>query len=179
MTNMLPLLPRASRLFFLATLVACLSSPTQAKRKDMVIMNNGDHFTGEVKRLQNGLLYLEIMCPTASRWIGIEKRTGDTAKNQDFLIREATKEVIVPSADVVSIETKKSTFWRQLQGSVDFGYSFTSGNSQNTLNVDTSTAYKTRHPNGKLRPRSIQHLVVNPEPPKQIGKTCRQPLQSF
>jgi hypothetical protein len=168
-------------------------------------MNNGDHFTGEVKRLQNGLLYLEtdyvshsialdwnqvqsvqstalyqIVMNNGQRIEGkIEKRTGDTAKNQDFLIREATKEVIVPSADVVSIETKKSTFWRQLQGSVDFGYSFTSGNSQNTLNVDTSTAYKTRHPNGKLRPRSIQHLVVNPEPPKQIGKTCRQPLQSF
>jgi len=30
-----------------------------AGRKDVVVMNNGDHFIGEVKRLQNGLLYVE------------------------------------------------------------------------------------------------------------------------
>jgi hypothetical protein len=34
-------------------------SAAQAKRKDVVNMNNGDHFTGQVKRLQNGLLYVE------------------------------------------------------------------------------------------------------------------------
>src|SRR5215469_6204477 len=30
-----------------------------ALRKDEVVMTNGDHITGEVKRLQNGLLYVE------------------------------------------------------------------------------------------------------------------------
>jgi putative salt-induced outer membrane protein YdiY len=44
----------------------------------------------------------------------------------------------------VNIDSKKPTFWRQLQGSIDLGYSFTSGNSQSTLNADTSAAYRTR-----------------------------------
>src|SRR5271155_912257 len=47
----------------IAVLVAmcCLfaSKPVRAKRKDIVIMNNGDRFTGEVKSLQNGVLYVE------------------------------------------------------------------------------------------------------------------------
>ena len=50
---------RASHIFLVALVWACLCSAAQAKRKDVVIMNNGDHFTGEVKRLENGLLYVE------------------------------------------------------------------------------------------------------------------------
>jgi putative salt-induced outer membrane protein YdiY len=166
--GILPFL-RASRTFFLLTPLLCLCPTAQAGRKDVVIMNNGDRFTGEVKRLQNGLLYVEteyvsssialdwnqvqsvastatyrIVLNNGQRMEGkIEKASVEKAMNEDFLIREATEEVRVPSAAVVSIDTKKPTFWRQLQGSIDFGYSFTSGNSQSSLNLDTSTAYKT------------------------------------
>jgi hypothetical protein len=46
-------------IFLLLPLLACPCSHAQAKRRDVVIMNNGDHFTGKVKRLQNGLLCVE------------------------------------------------------------------------------------------------------------------------
>jgi hypothetical protein len=161
--------PRASGILFLVPLLACFCSPAHAKRKDVVIMNNGDHFTGQVKRLQNGLLYVEtdyvsgnigldwnqvqsvqstatyrIVLNNGQRLEGkIEKQSGEKAKTGDFLIREATEEVQVPSAEIVSIDTKKPTFWRELQGAIDFGYSFTSGNGQSTLNADASAAYQT------------------------------------
>jgi putative salt-induced outer membrane protein YdiY len=160
---------RGSYILLLALLWACLCSAAQAKRKDVVIMNNGDHFTGEVKRLENGLLYVEtdyvsgsvgldwnqvesvqstatyrIVLNNGKRLEGkIEKVSGEKAKEADFLIREATEEVQVPSVEIVSIETKKPTFWRQLQGAIDLGYSFTSGNSQTALNVNTNAAYRT------------------------------------
>jgi putative salt-induced outer membrane protein YdiY len=133
-------------------------------------MNNGDHFTGQVKRLQNGLLFVEtdyvsgnigldwnqvesvqstatfhIVLNNGQRLVGkIEKLSGEKANREDFLIREATGEVQVASASIVNIGSKKPTFWRQLQGSIDLGYSFTSGNSQSTLNADTNAAYRTR-----------------------------------
>jgi putative salt-induced outer membrane protein YdiY len=158
---------RARRLFVVAPMVVCFFSTAQAKRKDVVIMNNGDHFTGEVKRLQNGLLYIEteyvsgnigldwnqvqsvestatyrITLNNGQRLEGkIERKTG--AKGEDFLIHEATEEVEVPSAEIFSIDTKKPTFWRDLQGAIDLGYSFTSGNSQSSMNLDTSAAYQT------------------------------------
>src|SRR5271163_1598664 len=162
--------PRASRFLLLTLLAALFCLPAHAtKRKDVVIMNNGDHFTGEVKRLQNGLLFMEtdyvsgnigldwnqvqsvqstatyrIVLNNGRRLEGkIEKQSGENAKPEDFSIREATEVVTIPSPEIVSIETRKPTFWRQLQGGIDFGYSFASGNSQTTLNADTNAAYKT------------------------------------
>lgn len=160
---------RAGGFFFCVAFLACLSSPARELRKDVIVMTNGDRFTGQVKRLQNGLLYVEM--PYVSGNIGldwnqvdsvqstatfqivlndghrlrgtIEKISGEKAKNEDFLIREATEEVQVPSASVANIDPNKSTFWQQLQGSIDLGYSFTSGNSQSTLNADTNAIYKT------------------------------------
>jgi len=161
--------PHRSRIFLIASLLACLCSPAQANRKDVVVMSNGDQLTGQVKRLQNGLLYVEtdyvsgnigldwnqvqsvqstatyrIVLNNGQRLEGkIEKQSGDQTKTGDFLIREATEELQVPSVTIVSIDTKKPTFWRELQGAIDFGYSFTSGNSQSALNADTSAAYQT------------------------------------
>jgi putative salt-induced outer membrane protein YdiY len=159
----------ANRIFIFASLLACLCSSVQGARKDVIIMNNGDHFTGQIKRLENGLLYIEtdyasgkigldwnqvrsvestatyhIVLNNGQRIAGkIQKDSGAKAQADDFLIREATEEVQVSSANVVSLETKKPTFWSQLQGSLDFGYSFSSGNSQSALNADTSAGYKT------------------------------------
>ena len=59
MTVRILALPRARRILLLAPLLACCCSAALANRKDVVIMNNGDHFTGQVKRLENGLLYVE------------------------------------------------------------------------------------------------------------------------
>ena len=160
---------RARRLLFLSLLAVFLCSSAEAKRKDVVVMNNGDRFTGQVKRLQNGLLFVEtdyvsgnialdwnqvesvqstatyrIVLNNGKRVEGkIEKVSGEMAKEKDFLIREATEEVQIPSAEIVSMETKKPTFWRQLQGSIDLGYSYSSGNSQTALDVNTNAAYRT------------------------------------
>jgi len=132
-------------------------------------MNNGDHFTGEVKSLQNGLLFVEtgyvsgnigldwnqvrsvqttatyrIVLNNGQRLEGkIEKHSSENARTENFLIREATEEVQVPSTAIVAIETKKPTSWQQLKGNIGFGYSFTGGNGQSTLNTNTSAAYST------------------------------------
>jgi hypothetical protein len=161
---------RASLFLFLVFLEAFLCFPAQAKRKDVVVMNNGDHFTGQVKRLQNGLLFVEtdyvsgnigldwnqvqsvqstatfqIVLNNGQRLTGrIEKAPGEKTNGQDFLIREATEEVQVASSSIAKIDSQKPTFWRQLQGAIDFGYSYTSGNSQSTFNADTNAAYQTK-----------------------------------
>jgi putative salt-induced outer membrane protein YdiY len=156
------------RVALIAAFLASVSSPSQAKRKDVVVMKNGDHFTGEVKRLRDGLLYVEtdyvsgnigldwnqvqsvqstaiyrIVLNNGHRLEGkIEKEPPESGKPDDILIHEASGEVQVASVEVATIDTKKPTFWRQLQGQLDMGYSFTSGNSQSTLNADSSVAYR-------------------------------------
>ena len=160
---------RGQRIFVLVPLLLCLCSPAQAKRKDVVIMNNGDHFTGQIKRLENGLLYVEtdyvsgnigldwnqvqsvestatyqIVLNNGQRLEGsIEKALREKGTTEDFLVREATEEVEVASTAIASIDIKKPTFWRQLKGDIDVGYSFTSGNGQSALNADTNATYQT------------------------------------
>src|SRR5271169_6528531 len=102
---------RASRLLLVPLFAACLCFPAQAKRKDVVIMNNGDHFTGQVKSLKSGLLYVEtdyvsgnigldwtqVQSVTSTATYHITLNNGqrldgqiekDAAKDADFLIRE-------------------------------------------------------------------------------------------
>jgi putative salt-induced outer membrane protein YdiY len=169
MTAPVPVFLRAGGFFFFVTFLACFCSSAQEKRTDVVVMSNGDRLTGKVKRLENGLLFVEmpyvsgnvgldwnqvdsvqstatfqIVLNDGRRLVGsIEKVPGAKGKNEDFLIREATEEVQIPSASIATIDASKPTFWRQLQGSMDFGYSFTSGNSQSTLNADANAAYLT------------------------------------
>jgi putative salt-induced outer membrane protein YdiY len=168
-TPILAFLRPGSFLLF-ACLLACLSSLAQEKRRDVIVMSNGDHLTGQVKRLQNGLLYVEmeyasgnigldwnqvvsvqstatfqIVLNNGQRFVGkMEKVSPEDEQQKDFVIREAAEEVRVPAASIASIDSSKPTFWRQLQGNIDLGYSFASGNSQSSLNANTNAAYRTK-----------------------------------
>jgi putative salt-induced outer membrane protein YdiY len=143
----------------------------QAKRHDLVIMKNGDHLTGEVKRLENGTLYVDLdyvsgsvgldwrqvdkVQSTATYQIvlnngnhvagNIEKAPATETPGNDFEITNAASVVRAASSDVAQIESQKQNFWRQLKGGIDFGYDFTSGNSQTALSSDANAAYLSTH----------------------------------
>jgi Protein of unknown function, DUF481 len=140
-----------------------------ASRKDIVIMNNGDRFTGEVKSLQNGVLYVktdyvdqnigvdwaqvqhvdstavyQITLTNGIHVTGkIKRASSEKTPGKDFVIETAAGSSTVSAVEVAEISTQKSTFLRQLTGGIDAGYSFTSGNSQKTINNDVSAKYAT------------------------------------
>jgi hypothetical protein len=138
----------------------------KVKRHDTVTMKNGDRLTGEVKKLEQGILYIETDYFSGSvgvDWLQVEKVeskatfqivlsdgkriTGSISKEavsvpgEDFTVHAPTTDVPVSGVDVVRIESQKQTFWRQLKGSIDLGYSFTSGNNQSSLTTSASVAY--------------------------------------
>jgi hypothetical protein len=160
-----------ARMFLLAGLVVLACFPVSAKvtRHDVIIMKNGDHKTGEVKKLENGVLYIatdyfsgsigldwlqvakvestagfQIVLKDGNRTAGtIQKVSEEEAPGKDFEIHAPAGEVHASSPDVVSIESQKKTFWRQLSGALDFGVDFTSGNNQTALTSDASANYLT------------------------------------
>ena len=156
------------RVLLLTAVSLSFALPMQARRNDVVVMKNGDRFTGDVKRLEDGILYVEtdyvsgnigldwnqvqlvqstatyqVVLDNGHRLVGtIERVASDKTKGAEFYVRQTGKQVLVAAANVVNIDSHKPTFLRQLQGAIDVGYSFTSGNGQSTLNVDTSATYR-------------------------------------
>lgn len=150
-------------LLFLILLV----EPVQAKRHDVVVMKNGDRITGEVKKLERGILYVEpeyvssafgvdwfqvatikstagfqVVMNNGDRAAGtIEKVAADRAPDGDFKIRNGEHEVSVSGNSVVNIEAQQKSFLRQLKGAVDLGYNFTSGNDQTQVSSDLNATY--------------------------------------
>jgi putative salt-induced outer membrane protein YdiY len=143
----------------------------KVSRHDTIIMKNGDRFTGEVKRLEQGVLYIETDYFSGSvgvDWLQVErvestatfqvilsggkrltgtisKVEAEAAPNSDFKVHARGGDVPASSADVVEISSQKQTFWRQLKGSIDVGYSFTSGNNQSSLSTDANAVYEAQH----------------------------------
>jgi putative salt-induced outer membrane protein YdiY len=143
----------------------------KVNRHDTVIMKNGDRLTGEVKRLEQGILYIETDYFSGSvgvDWLQVEKvestatyqvilsggkrLTGtiskvaaEAAADKDFTVRAVGNDVPVSATDVVQIESQKQNFWRQLKGSIDLGYNFTSGNNQSSLSTDANAVYVAQH----------------------------------
>ena len=166
-SNTSSLIPGRVFVTVLLMLVSCPFANAEVKRKDVVIMKNGDHLTGEVKKLENGVLYVttdyfsgsigldwsqveriestaafQVTLKNGQRAVGtIEKLPLKDALGSDFRVRAQGAETQSSALDVVSIEPQQSGFWRQLTGSADFGYDFTSGNSQTSLASSASANY--------------------------------------
>ncbi|MGC2734658.1 MAG: DUF481 domain-containing protein [Candidatus Acidiferrales bacterium] len=143
----------------------------KVSRHDTIVMKNGDRFTGEVKRLEQGILYIQTDYFSGSvgvDWLQVEKiestatfqvilsggkrLTGtiskvaaEAAADKDFTVRAVGNDVPVSGTDVVQIESQKQTFWRQLKGSIDLGYSFTGGNNQSSFSTDANAMYSAQH----------------------------------
>ncbi len=153
-----------SGLWWLANSASCAA---KVSRHDTVIMKNGDRLTGEVKRLQEGVLYIQTDYFSGSvgvDWLQVEKveskatfqivlsngkrLTGSISKveataapGKDVIVHAEGLEVPIAGGEVVEIESQKQNFWRQLKGSIDLGYNYTSGNSQSSLNSSASVEY--------------------------------------
>jgi putative salt-induced outer membrane protein YdiY len=141
-----------------------------AKRNDdVVVMKNGDRLTGEIKRLEEGKLIFSASYMTAEvalDWTQVERleskdqfnvyladgdlHTGLIAKEShgkdsapSFYVWSGDQDVQVRREHVVSVRPLESSAWRQLTGSVDYGYNYTGGNEATTQSsLAASVAYR-------------------------------------
>lgn len=141
-----------------------------AKRNDdVIIMKNGDRMTGEIKRLEDGKLFFSasyMSSDVSVEWnqvqrleskdhfnvyladgrthtgvIGNNGEAGD--ENKTFFVRAGDDDVRMNRADVITIRPIEDTVWKQLTGSIDYGYDFTGGNNATTQSsLSASLAYR-------------------------------------
>jgi hypothetical protein len=154
-------------LIILVTL--CWGHPLLAKRNDdLVVMKNGDRFTGEIKKLADGILYFKasymlesveldwtqvgklesqdqffITLKNGKRYTGlIVKPGGKEAADNTVRIGAEGKSLEIEPLDVVGIQQSEKSFWSQLNGSIDYDLSYTRGNSALSSSLGAAVEYQ-------------------------------------
>lgn len=151
-------------------LILMCAVPTFAKNNDdVVVLKNGDRLTGEIQGLQRGELKIKAdYMAEAVRldWARVEQleskstfmislvdgklftsvmRLHPTNSNEipNFVIGSSDNALRVHQLDVIRIIPAAPEFWKRLEGSVDFGLSYTSGNDQYQTQLTATTIYRT------------------------------------
>jgi hypothetical protein len=140
----------------------------EAKNKDdVVVMKNGDRFTGEIKKLENGVLYFKadyMVDPVQLDWARVERLESKDHFNVFFssgkrvtgsiefemkspdtkggvAVHAGTAATRAPPSEIVSLVPMEDSFWAQLAGSIDYGLTFTGGKNATQSSLSGEVAY--------------------------------------
>ena len=151
----------------LVTVVGC-AAPARAKSKDdVVVLKNGDRLTGEIRKLQRGELVFKasymadavrldwskvarlesrdrylIILTSGQLFTGRLRLAPSSAAPDNFLVSAEQNAVKADQMDVLRITPVEAGFFKQLEGTIDFGFSFTSGNDQYQTEFSSSVTYR-------------------------------------
>lgn len=147
-------------------LIAIASAPTLARKKiDVIVLENGDTVTGEIKSLGQGLLMLstdfmgtvsiewehirevqstqifEVETVTGARYFGPLSSMPDLKM---LTVPSGTEVVSLQHMEVVRVDQIESSLAGRLNGSMDFGYSFARAKRETQLTLNADSSYRTR-----------------------------------
>lgn len=176
----MPALPRHIRRAALLSLgiLGLLAGPVWAQKTDVVTLVNGDTLTCEIKLLDRGRLQVstdhlgtvniewdKVASVTANRVFRVETSGGlrllgrlATSEPQHLDVVQETGPISVDQLDVVYIVPIGRSFWRQLDGALDLGFSYTQSSGVGQLNFGANTVY--RRPSLQLSASASSYLTV-------------------
>ena len=138
------------------------------EKSDVIVMNNGDRFTGEIKGLDSGVLFVnfDYMDGTSSiQWSKVHhleskqlfvvktengevySGTLDTVEGSagrpiNIQISESTERVeTVEQSQVVEVDQTADRFWQRLNGAINSGIMYSKGNQTTQYNLTSSVEY--------------------------------------
>jgi len=137
------------------------------EKSDVVVMQNGDRFTCEIKGLDAGVLYVSIdyVDGTISvdwtkvahlessqsfivkdengfAYTGVLNSTKETARPITLQVAEPGGQSVELRADrVVKLGETSDRFWQRFNGYTSLGFIFSKGNETSQLNVSSETEY--------------------------------------
>ena len=150
-------------------LISFLCSMTAFAKDDVVVLKNGDRLTGEIMGMQSGELkfYSDYMVESVRLdWARVERLESKStfmillvdgkiltsvfrllpSNSNDianFIIGPEPKSTRVQQLDVIRIIPAHARFSKLLDGSIDFGFSFTSGSDQYQTDLVATGTYRT------------------------------------
>jgi hypothetical protein len=146
-----------------------LAAPLGGRPKiDAIVMNNGDRFTSEIKRLESGVLYvgLDYVDGTISvDWLKVARvesaqlflvttqdgsiyrgslKTPETPADRPVKIEvmeEDLKEIVLPQTQIVTLGQGSENFWHRFTGSINGGTIFAKSNNNTQYSLGMQLNY--------------------------------------
>ena len=135
-----------------------------AQKTDVIILINGDHITGEIKKLERGRLeystddmstlsiqWEKIVRITSNKFFQVETTSGDKyfgtieePTESGTMVVQLIERYTLPMISVVKISPIKQSFWSGLDGYVDIGLSFTKARRVFNLQTAAEVRYRGR-----------------------------------
>jgi hypothetical protein len=150
-------------------LLFLLAAPLLARDStDVIVMKNGDHLTGEIKGLSQGVLYISmqyILGTSSVQWSKVDhieskqlflvKTEGgnvytgtlSTASVEEGrpmtieVVESSSKQTEVERPKVVEMDQTSERFWQRFNGEINSGISYTKGNQSTQYNLSSDITY--------------------------------------
>jgi hypothetical protein len=179
------LMTQTLRIAVVTTLIALVGAacPVSSREKtDTVTLANGDHLTGEIKKLEYGRLRLktdsmdnvyiewdEIVSVTSEFFYEIELKDGtryygslaEPEAENTLRIVLGVSPLDVSKPEVVKIEPIKTTFWKRVDGSLKAGFSYTKSSDVAQINFGFDATHRARKFRNDLSANTI--ITTKPE----------------
>lgn len=136
----------------------------QAEKTDVVVLGNGDRFTGEIKGMSRGKLdfktddagrlsieWIKIVSITSIHSFEVEmasgkKYYGTLSSPQDYDLQVGPeKSDVVVMVEVITMTPMDEFFWAKVKAYLDLGLTLAKSNSSMTLSGDGEFAYRGQH----------------------------------
>lgn len=168
-------------------------APVAAHDKtDVVVLTNGDRYTGEIKSVEQNVLTLNTSAAStiSVKWTHIVSLTSsyeyrvDVTSGKQYIgslaASDTTGEVkivgpaevhSVPMSEIFSVLPIDPGFWRKLHGSVNFGFSYTQSNKAIQYSLSADSRYWTPKTLGQVQLNSIFNTQEGAESASQQSLT--------
>jgi hypothetical protein len=158
-------LKNGRRLPFVLGLLFLASAPLLAQKDDVIVLLNGDHYTGEIKSYSQGRVTLDT---SAAGWISIKwnKILSITSNKQydvetidgvhhygSLAVSDPPGKLVIVSGpetltigffDLFDLSPVFQHFWRRWEGSLDLGFNYTQSSHLVQFNLSADATYRRR-----------------------------------
>jgi hypothetical protein len=156
------------RALILGCIFLCSSPLLAQEKRDLIVMKNGDRFTGEIKGLSGGTLLVslsyvdgniavqwsEVAHLESGRLFVVKTESGvvytgkiaTTGVSNDppikiEVVEPPAKEVVVAQRQIIKLNPISNSFWHRFDGAVNTGLLYSKGNESTQFNLSSQVVY--------------------------------------
>jgi hypothetical protein len=149
-------------------LLLCAVPGFARESTDVIVMKNGDHLTGEIKGLNQGVLYISmkyILGTSDVQWSQVDHiesnqlflvktedgnvytgtvSTANAEKGRPMtieVVKTPERKVELERPKVVQMDTTSESFWQRFNGKINTGITYSKGNQSTQFNLGSEIEY--------------------------------------